>query len=233
VVRVEFDGMTRADVPQLALLEGTLHDRGRLARVVASTEASLRDHGYAHARLRESTRTTCEGVVVRIAGTLGPRYRAGTMRVIGASEPIAAAELEDDFGHTNAPGEAFQRSSLDAVLARLLAREHARGFLDAAGKVYVVGDDDAHAIDGVLWIDDGPRYRIELEIVGGTPETSALIDAALGPAKTRRDFDAFERAFARTVEKVAALGYNLTRSDAKQGDVLTATLLVIPRETSS
>jgi outer membrane protein assembly factor BamA len=233
VIRVEFEGMTRADVPQLALLEGTLHDRGRLARLVASTEASLRDHGYAHASLRASTRTTCAGVVVRIAGMLGPRYRAGTMRVIGASEPIAAAELSDDFGNTNAPGKAFHRSSLDAALVRLVAREQARGFFDAAGRVYVVGDDETHQIDGVLWIDDGPRYRIDFEIVGGTQATSALIDAALGPAKAKEDLDAFDRAFARAVEQVAALGYNLTRSDAKQGDVLTATLLVIPRETSS
>ena len=233
VIRVELDGLTRAEVPQLALLEGTLHDRGRLARLVESTQASLRDHGYPRASLHADARTTCDGVVVKIAGTLGARYRAGTMRVIGASEPIAAAELEDDFGHTNAPGEAFQHSSLEVALARLLAREHARGFLDAAGKVYVVGDDDTHQIDGYLWIDEGAHYRIELEIVGGTAETSALIDAALTPAKTGRDFDAFERAFSRAVEQVAALGYDLTRSDAKQGDVLTATLLVIPKQASS
>ncbi len=235
VVRVEFDGLTRADVPQLALLEGTLHDRGRLARLVASTERSLRDHGYANASLRATTRTTCEGVVVQIAGTVGPRYRAGTMRVIGASLPIAAAELEDDFGHTNARGAAFQRSSLDAALTRVLARERALGHFDATGKVYLVGDEDAHQIDGVLWVNDGPRYRIAVDIVGGTPELRARIDAALAGARAGHDLDQRSTlAVSRASEQLAPLlGYDLVRSDEKSGDVLTATLLVIPRETSS
>jgi len=228
VVRVELDGMTRADVPRLAMLEGTLHDRGRLARLVASSEATLRNHGYLRATLSATTQTTCEGVVVRIAGSLGRRYAAGKIRVTGAATPVTRADLAYDFGHTNVPGGAYQKDELDAALDRILARERALGYFDATREVHGLLDERTGRVDTDVRITDGPRYRIQVVTEGGTPEMRAFVAAKLAPVEGTRDLERLVRVLSPLDKQLAKLGGHVVRTDEKLAAVYRVQLFLVP-----
>lgn len=227
VIRVELEGVTRADVPPLAVLEGTLHDRGRLARLVASAKDTLRDHGYLHASLRATTRATCAGVIVRIAGALGRRFRIGTIRVIGAAAPVAPGDLERDLGHANVPGGAYWKSALDDALDRIVLRDRALGYFDAAGTVDLLRDERTGRVDVVLWITHGAHYSIRVVIEGGTPEMRALVAARVAPVQGTWDLQRLERALAPLAKQLELLG-GVARFDDKLEDVYRVRLLLVP-----
>jgi hypothetical protein len=73
VGKVTVIGATAADVPQLAVLEGTLDDAARAARIAAISTEMLRARGYAHAHLAVERHEGCgTELVVRV--DRGPRY---------------------------------------------------------------------------------------------------------------------------------------------------------------
>lgn len=228
VVQVELDGVTRAEVPRLAALEGTLHDDARLVRLVTATQTALREHGYLDASLTATTRTTCAGIVVRVAGTLGQRYRVGALRVLGAAEPVALAELEDDLGHANVPGGTYWSDNLDTAMLRVLARHQQLGYFDTKGHIEAVPDEQTGRVAITVQIDDGPRYRIEVAITGGTPAMRALAAVRLATVDGTHDLRGLQRALTLLDAPLATLGGRIALTCEPLRDVYRVHVALAP-----
>lgn len=212
VIRVELDGVTRDEVPRLAVLEGTLHDGARLARLVASVTSALRDRGHLRASLDATAYPTCDGVVILVSGSLGPRYRVRSIRATGTSTPVTPAELEDDLGHANVAGGAYARQALDVALTRILAREQEAGYFAVTGDIAATPDDEAAAVDVELRISEGPRMRIAVAVDGGTPALRALVAGRLATFDGTTDFHGLRRAADAVDKELARLGQRAERS---------------------
>lgn len=72
------DGGSAADVPQLAVLAGTLDNAARTARIAAASEELLHARGYPAASVRVARRPGC-GVELVVEIDKGPRYRIGNV----------------------------------------------------------------------------------------------------------------------------------------------------------
>jgi hypothetical protein len=238
VTRVELDGITPGQLPRLSMLEGTLDDRARLARLVVASEDLLRDHGYLDASLRATTRDTCDGVIVRVTGRLGRQYHVRTLRVIGATIPVSRADLEDDLGHANVVGGVYWKTALDDALARMRAREKALGHLDARGELDVALDAQTASVDVVMSITEGPRYRLKLVVEGGTPEMRALVTSAVAPIQnapdrgTEAQFGDAARAEIALDRQLAKLGGQVSLSTDRSGDIFVVKLVISPLATA-
>lgn len=162
VSAVRVSGATADDVPQLAVLEGTLDEPARAERLAELAERSLRSRGYADAEVRLARRTGC-GVELDVDVRLGAMYRIAEI-AFRAADGFPASErlsvLEDALGTVNTVGGVYIEYRMQRALAELQRRYRDAGWLDArVGAPRVTyGADGAIAIE--IAIDAGERFRI-------------------------------------------------------------------------
>lgn len=133
VGRVTIVGGSAADVPQLAVLEGTLDDAARTERVRLAAIDVLHTRGYPRAYVAVTRREGC-GVELDVAVVPGPRVRIVAIE-FEADDAFPAdarlATIEDALGTVNAVGGAYVEDRLHSALAELQARYRAAGWIDA------------------------------------------------------------------------------------------------------
>lgn len=163
VARVEIDGVPRADVRLLAVLDGTLLDGARLARLTAAEATWLATRGYLHARLTSTARVTCEGgnavAIVHVTGALGRRYTISHIAIHGSAVPWPRAQIAE-IGGVNAAGGYYDAGEFAQQGYRLGEAHRAAGYLDATSPPpdVVISERDATvAID--VYAVAGARYR--------------------------------------------------------------------------
>jgi outer membrane protein assembly factor BamA len=159
---VKVTGATPADVPALAVLQGTHDDPARVARVVAAAVLALRWRGYADASIDVTREVGCFADL-RVAVALGPRFRIAridfdTDDEFPAGERLAA--IEDALGTVNTIGGVHIDYRLRRALDGLERRYRDAGWLDAR-----IGEprpryDEAGRVRITIPVDAGRRYRI-------------------------------------------------------------------------
>ena len=182
---VELEGVTRAQVPTLPVLEGSLDDGARLERMTRGAQGWLRDHGYLHAEVVATRRAECGGIVVHVTGKLGQRYTLARISIHGSGVAIGSGEIESALGRVNAAGGVLQMAGLESTLAAILDRNLDAGFFEATYQPMVIHTNDK---SGTVTVDvtfkPGQRYRMgDFQIDGGTPAMRAVALAELGPLR--------------------------------------------------
>ena len=158
-------GAAPADVPALAVLQGTLDDPARTERVAAAALEALRWRGYAKASLEVSREVGCF-VELRVAVELGPRFKIARIDFLTGDEFPAGerlAALEDALGTVNTVGGVHIDYRLRRALGELERRYQDAGWLDArigAPRSTYGEDGEVGAIRLAIPFDAGPRYRI-------------------------------------------------------------------------
>lgn len=162
VGQVRITGATAAQVPALAVLEGTIDDRGRTERIASVATERLRAAGYARAAIRV-TRTARCFTDLDVAVTLGPKFKISEI-VFETSDTFPArdrlAALEDALGTVNTIGGVYVEYRLQRALARLQERYRDAGWLEAKIAPPSVRYDERGTIAIAIPIDPGPRFRI-------------------------------------------------------------------------
>jgi outer membrane protein assembly factor BamA len=130
---VTIAGAKRADVPALAVLEGTLDDVDRTARIAQAATEALHWRGYAQAKIAITRSAQCF-TDLHVAVTLGPRYRIASIAFDTTDDfPHAQrlAALEDTLGTVNTIGGVLIEYRLQRALDVLAKRYRDAGWLDA------------------------------------------------------------------------------------------------------
>jgi outer membrane protein assembly factor BamA len=184
VGKVTVVGGTRADVPQLAVLEGTLDDAARMDRTATLATEVLRARGYARAHLRLERHEGC-GVELVVRVDRGPHYTIDKITFATDDDyPADArlAEIEDVLGTVNAVGGAYVPDRLSRALAQLERCYQDAGWLDAAvGKPAIEFDDVHHTVALTIPVEAGQRFKVGNVIArGGRRSTRAAVIDALG-----------------------------------------------------
>jgi outer membrane protein assembly factor BamA len=130
---VTVTGASPQEVPQLAVLEGTLDDPVRTARIAGVARDALRAQGYAGAAIEIARRAGC-GVELAVSVALGPRYRIREIAFLTedgfpAAERFAA--VEDALGTVNTVGGVYIAYRMTRALAELERRYRDAGWLEA------------------------------------------------------------------------------------------------------
>jgi outer membrane protein assembly factor BamA len=161
VGKVVVRGTDRGLVPALAVLEGTLYDAARTARIAEVATEALHWRGFARAAIRATPRPGCF-TDLAIDVRLGPRYRIAhiafdTDDAFPARERFAA--LEDALGTVNTVGGVHIDYRLRRALHGLERRYRDAGWLDAkvANPVATYHRDQIRIS---IKIEAGERYRI-------------------------------------------------------------------------
>lgn len=159
---VHVTGAARTAVPALAVLEGTLDDTERTARIAQSAAESLHWHGYAQARI-DVTRTAGCFTDLHVAVTLGQKYKIASIAFATSDDfPRAQrlAALEDTLGTVNTIGGVLIEYRLTRALSALARRYRDAGWLDveigAPRTQYASNGEVAVSIP----ITAGARYRV-------------------------------------------------------------------------
>jgi hypothetical protein len=133
VSAVTVTGAPPGAVPELAVLEGTLDDLDRTARIAELATGALHARGYARATLAIARRSGC-GVELDVRVALGPRYRISTIAFATDDEfPDATrrAVIEDALGAVNTIGGVYIEYRMKRALAELERRYRDAGWLQA------------------------------------------------------------------------------------------------------
>lgn len=159
---VHVTGAAPQDVPQLAVLEGTIDDPERAARIAGVARGALRARGYADAAIAIARRAGC-GVELAVSVELGPRYRIreiafDTDDEFPPAERLAA--LEDALGTVNTIGGVYIAYRLTRALAELERRYRDAGWLDARLGPPHATYEPAGTIDIDIPVAAGQRFRI-------------------------------------------------------------------------
>jgi outer membrane protein assembly factor BamA len=211
VTAVEITGATRAQVPMLAVIDGTLHDPGRLQHVAAATQAWLRVRGYPHAEITAEAVPDCDGVVVHVAAALHEHVTIARIDVRGSALPVSANTFERELGTVDVVGGAYSEAAFRYDLSTLVGRHHDHGYLDAeVGDPIAVAADATH-VNVTAVITPGPRYKLgALAVTGGTDAARHLVDARLQPLRGQwYDARTFEAVVAAAEDDLDALGFHL------------------------
>jgi outer membrane protein assembly factor BamA len=184
VGKVTVVGGTRADVPQLAVLEGTLDDAARTDRIAKLATEVLRARGYARAQLWVERHEGC-GVELVVRVDRGPRYTIDNITFDTDDDyPADArlAEIEDVLGTVNALGGAYVADRLRRALAQLERCYQDAGWLDATiAKPKVAFDHARHTVALTIPVDAGKRFTVgNIVARGGRRSTRAAVIDALG-----------------------------------------------------
>jgi outer membrane protein assembly factor BamA len=181
---VRVTGATPADVPALAVLQGTHDDPARTERVATAAALALRWRGYAKAKV-EVTRAPGCFVDLKVAVELGPRFRIAhidfdTDDDFPAGERLAA--IEDALGTVNTIGGVHIDYRLRRALDGLERRYQDAGWLDAKiGAPRPAYDPEAGAVRIAIPVDAGHRYRIgTIRARGGNEIARRAVIEALG-----------------------------------------------------
>lgn len=180
---VTVTGAPRAAVPQLVVLEGTIDDPERTARVADTALGALRTAGYARARLAITRRTGCR-IDLAVAVTLGPRYQIASIAFETDDEfPGAArlAALEDALGTVNTIGGVYVEYRMIRALAELERRYRDAGWLEARLGPPRASYDPSGSVAIAIPVDAGQRFRIaSVKASGATPLARAAVLQTLG-----------------------------------------------------
>lgn len=222
--QVVVTGAPREAVPQLAVLEGTLDDPERTARVAELAAANLVARGYPGAGVRVSRAAGC-GVELRVAVDLGARYRIAEIAfATDDAFPRASrlAALEDALGTVNTVGGVYIEDRMTRALAELERRYRDAGWLDAR----LGPPRPAYRADGTVAITvpvtAGARFRIgSVKATGAGPRTRAAALQSLGlhagdyydGTAIRAAIDRARRMLARRVELRTNIADGATRID--------------------
>lgn len=181
--QVTVTGAPANAVPQLAVLEGTVDDPERTARVAELATAALRAQGYARAALAITRRTGC-GVELDVAATLGPRYRIAAIAfATDDAFPAAArlAVLEDALGTVNTIGGVYIEYRMKRALAELERRYHDAGWLQARLGAPRTTYDPRGTVAIDIPVAAGRRFRIgSVKAVGAGPVAREAVLQTLG-----------------------------------------------------
>ncbi len=209
--RVDIAGADRADAQRalapLAVLEGTLDNPTRAARVARLATEALRTIGYPRAQIELDRSAGC-GVELHARVTLGPKFRIAKIQfVTGDSFPAKRrlALLESALGTVNTVGGVYVADRLDAALADLQKRYRDAGWARAEIATFAADYDDARGeVSLTIPIRSGPRFTIgrvrainarglaselfdALGIEAGQPYDKATLSAGLSRARKRID----------------------------------------------
>jgi outer membrane protein assembly factor BamA len=177
-------GGNRDDVPQLAVLEGTLDNPERTDRIAAVSAELLRGRGYPRAAVNVSRRQGC-GVELVVAVAKGPQFRIASI-AFDASDAFPSharlAAIEDALGTVNSVGGAYVADKLDRALDALAKRYQELGWLDAhIDHPQATFDNAAGEVHIKIAVHAGKRFRIGNVVVNGGPRrTRAAVIEALG-----------------------------------------------------
>lgn len=159
---VTVTGAARTAVPALAVLEGTLDDPERTARIAQSAAESLHWRGYAQAKV-DITRVAGCFTDLHVAVTLGPKYKIASIAFETADdfpEAQRLAALEDTLGTVNTVGGVLIEYRLTRALAGLARRYRDAGWLD----VEIGAPLTRYAANGEVHVSipvaAGARYRV-------------------------------------------------------------------------
>ncbi len=183
VGEVTVTGAPREAVPQLAVLEGTVDDRERTARIAETTVSGLRARGYADAALAITRRTGCR-VDLDVAVTLGPRYRIAAIAFDTDDEfPDAErlAVVEDALGTVNTVGGIYIEYRMKRALAELQRRYRDAGWLEARLGAPRTTYDQSGTVSVAIPVAAGRRFRIgSVKAVGANPIARDAVLQTLG-----------------------------------------------------
>lgn len=158
--KVSVAGGSPADVPQLAVLDGTLDDPARTERIRLAAIDTLHARGYPRAAIAVTRRAGC-GTELDVSVVPGPPYRIAALDVIAADTfPTAArlAAIEDALGTVNAVGGAYVENRLVRALADLQQRYRAAGWSAAViDPPHAVFDDARGTVRVTIAIRAGER----------------------------------------------------------------------------
>jgi outer membrane protein assembly factor BamA len=133
VGQVRVTGAPATAVPQLAVLEGTLDDPERTARIAEVAVDGLRAQGYADAEIAVTRRPGCR-IDLDVAVGLGPRYRIARI-AFDTDDDFPDAErlavVEDALGTVNTVGGVYIDYRMVRALAELERRYRDAGWLEA------------------------------------------------------------------------------------------------------
>lgn len=188
--KVMIEGGSAADVPQLAVLEGTLDDPERTERIAKVSTDLLRARGYAHANvavtrtIASDQRPVC-GVELDVAVDKGPHFRIAHIGFITDdefSEEVRVAAIEDALGTVNSIGGAYVEDRLHRALEALRLRYIDAGWLDVdIEKPLEVYDEPRGEVVIAIPIRAGRRFKIGNVVArGGRRSTRAAVIEALG-----------------------------------------------------
>ena len=172
---VTIAGAKRADIPALAVLEGTLDDPDRTARVAQAATEALHWRGYAQAKI-EITRSAQCFTDLHVAVTLGPKLLISSIEFDTDDDfPRAKrlAALEDTLGTVNSIGGVLIEYRLARGLQILAKRYRDAGWLDAE-----VGTPITEYA--------GTKVRVTIPIAAGERYRVGAVRALGGNASVRR-----------------------------------------------
>ena len=176
-------GAKRADVAALVVLEGTLDDADRTARITQAATEALHWRGYAQAKI-EITRSAACFTDLHVAVTLGPKFRIADIAFdtdddFPRKQRLAA--LEDTLGTVNTIGGVLIEYRLQRALAVLAKRYHDAGWLDAEIGVPLTEYTADGDVKVTIPIAAGERYRVgAVRALGGNQAVRQKLLAELG-----------------------------------------------------
>jgi outer membrane protein assembly factor BamA len=180
---VTVTGAPRDAVPQLTVLEGTIDDPERTARIAEIATRALRSRGYARATLAVTRQTGCY-VDLTVAVTLGPRYQIATIAFETDDDfPNAdrLAVIEDALGTVNTIGGVYIEYRMKRALAELERRYHDAGWLEAKLGVPRTTYDPSGTVVVAIPVTAGRRFRIgSVKAVGAGPRARETVLQTLG-----------------------------------------------------
>jgi outer membrane protein assembly factor BamA len=180
---VTVTGAPRDAVPQLAVLEGTVDDPERTARVAQTATSALRTAGYARAQVSVARRVGCR-IDLEVSVALGARYRIADI----AFEPDAElpdterlAALEDALGTVNTVGGVYVEYRMARALAELERRYRDAGWLEARLGPPRASYDPSGTVSVAIPVVAGRRFRIaSVKAVGASPLAREAVLQTLG-----------------------------------------------------
>lgn len=180
--QVIVEGAPRSAIAPLAVLEGTLDDRPRLARIAKVAAEGLRARGYLRAEISITRDASC-GIDLTAEVTLGPRFKIDRIIFETDDEFPAATRLaliEDALGTVNTIGGIYVEERLERALRELRRRYADAGWLEAKISTPRTTVDEGGGVTVTVPIAAGPRFTIgTVRAVGGGKANRAVI-AALG-----------------------------------------------------
>jgi outer membrane protein assembly factor BamA len=182
VGQVTVNGAPASAVPQLAVLEGTLDDPERTARVARVATDGLRAQGYADAAIAVARRPGCR-IDLEVTVALGPRYRIARI-TFDTDDDFPEAErlavVEDALGTVNTVGGVYIEYRMKRALVELERRYRDAGWLEAElGEPRTTYDPGAAgAVTVQIPVRAGQRFRIgSVRAVGAGAARDAVLQS--------------------------------------------------------
>lgn len=182
--KVVVEGGEAADVPQLAVLEGTLDRPERTERIAEVSAQLLRVRGYSRATVSVSRRGGC-GVELVVAVDKGPKFRIRSIAFETDDRfpaDVRLAAVEDALGTVNSIGGAYVPDRFVRALELLTRRYHEQGWLEAKiDAPRAAFDEERGEINVTVPVRAGRRFKIgNVTVRGARRTTRAAVIEALG-----------------------------------------------------